>query len=281
MHKQFLITTGIVITSSFLLAGCQPNNGRDIKASEFATDSAYSIGSQTDFTSDPTISSQAGTLNLQDGSTSTNESVSLQLQQQNAQNQQAKQPQNQASQQRTNTASTQSEVGSTEGPNMSVKTQADFKNIDANQVTLKTNKGDIVLELYPDKAPVTVANFLDLVDSGYYDGIAFHRVIENFMAQFGDPLTKQPGQEALWGTGGPGYTIPDEFDPSLRHDKAGVLSMANRGPNTGGSQLFITYEPTPWLDDKHAVFGQVTSGMDVVEQITVGDVITSATYQKN
>lgn len=161
----------------------------------------------------------------------------------------------------------------------SVKTLQDFEPITATQATLTTTKGDITFELYPDKAPVTVANFLNLAQSGYYDEIVFHRVIPDFMAQVGDPLTKDAAQQALWGTGGPGYTIPDEFGEGLAHDSAGIVSMANAGPNTGGSQFFITYEATPWLDGKHAVFGKVTSGLDVLEQIEVGDKILSVSYQ--
>lgn len=161
----------------------------------------------------------------------------------------------------------------------SMKTLADFETIEATQVTLQTTKGAITFEVYPDKVPLTVQNFLNLAKDGYYDGIVFHRVIEDFMAQAGDPLTKEEGQEAAWGTGGPGYVIADEFDESLRHDAPGVVSMANRGPNTGGSQFFITYEATPWLDGKHAVFGKVTEGMDVLNQIEVGDVIEKVTFE--
>lgn len=159
------------------------------------------------------------------------------------------------------------------------KTMADFKQIDSKNVTFETTKGEVVFELFTEKAPLTTTNFLNLVDEGFYDGIVFHRVEPGFVVQFGDPLTKQEGSEALWGTGGPGYTIADEFDPELRHNQAGILSMANRGPDTGGSQLFITLDETSFLDDKHAVLGRVTEGMDVVEQITVGDKILSATHQ--
>jgi cyclophilin family peptidyl-prolyl cis-trans isomerase len=125
---------------------------------------------------------------------------------------------------------------------------------------------------------LTAQNFLNLAKSGFYNGIVFHRVIPNFMAQVGDPLTKEPGMEAQWGTGGPGYVIKDEFDAALKHDGPGVVSMANAGPNTGGSQFFITHEATPWLDGKHAVFGKVTSGMDVVLSLTQGDKIISVSY---
>lgn len=155
----------------------------------------------------------------------------------------------------------------------------EFEPIEAKQVTLETTKGTIVLELYRDKAPLTTLNFLNLIKQGFYDGIIFHRVIPDFMAQVGDPLTKEPGKEALWGTGGTDYVIADEFGEGLKHDSEGILSMANAGPNTGGSQIFITYGPQPHLDGRHAVFGKVTKGMDVLRQITVGDKITKATYQ--
>lgn len=130
----------------------------------------------------------------------------------------------------------------------------------------ETTKGTFKIELFEDKAPKTAKNFIDLVNKGFYNGIIFHRVIDGFMIQSGDPNGN--------GTGGPGYTIPDEFHPSLKHDSAGVLSMANRGPNTGGSQFFITLAPTPWLDNKHAIFGKVTEGLDVVKAI--GKVKTGA-----
>lgn len=128
--------------------------------------------------------------------------------------------------------------------------------------TIETEYGNIEVELFVDKAPQTVENFVTLAKKGYYDGLLFHRVIPNFMIQTGDPEGT--------GAGGPGYTIPDEFHPELKHD-AGVLSMANRGPNTGGSQFFITEVPTPWLDGKHAIFGKVISGMDVVQKIAHAD----------
>ena len=159
------------------------------------------------------------------------------------------------------------------------KELSDFKVIDATQAVFETTKGTLVMDLYRDKAPLTTANFLNLIDEGFYDGIVFHRVIPGFMAQVGDPLTKDPSKEAMWGTGGPKYKIMDEFDPELRHDSAGILSMANSGPNTGGSQIFITYEATPHLDDVHAVFGKLVEGMDVLESITKGDKITKASYR--
>lgn len=129
--------------------------------------------------------------------------------------------------------------------------------------TMKTDKGDIVLELFADKTPVTVNNFVFLAREGFYDGVIFHRVIADFMAQGGDPTGR--------GTGGPGYRFQDEFHPSLRHDKPGILSMANAGPGTNGSQFFITHIPTPWLDGKHSVFGQVIGGMDVLMSIPPRD----------
>ena len=124
---------------------------------------------------------------------------------------------------------------------------------------MKTNHGDIEIELFEDKAPLTTKNFIDLIEKGYYDGLTFHRVIDGFMIQGGCPQGT--------GTGGPGYKIRDEFHPELRHDAAGVLSMANAGPNSGGSQFFITLAATPWLDNKHAVFGKVVKGLDVVQKI--------------
>jgi cyclophilin family peptidyl-prolyl cis-trans isomerase len=123
----------------------------------------------------------------------------------------------------------------------------------------ETSLGSFSIELYEDKAPVTTKNFIDLAEKNFYDGVIFHRVIKGFMIQGGDPTGT--------GRGGPGHTIKDEFHRELRHDAAGVLSMANSGPDTGGSQFFITLAPTPWLDGKHAVFGRVTGGMDVVEKI--------------
>ena len=141
-----------------------------------------------------------------------------------------------------------------------------------------TEKGEILARLEHDRAPLTVANFVGLAegeikneakDQGepFYDGLLFHRVIEDFMVQGGDPQGK--------GTGGPGYRFPDEFHPELRHDGPGTLSMANAGPDTNGSQFFITHVATPWLDDKHSVFGQVLEGQAVVDEIESGDKIES------
>jgi cyclophilin family peptidyl-prolyl cis-trans isomerase len=127
----------------------------------------------------------------------------------------------------------------------------------------KTERGDIVVELYADRAPLTVENFVSLARAGFYDGTTFHRVIGGFMAQGGDPTGT--------GTGGPGYQFGDEFHPSLRHDGPGVLSMANAGPGTNGSQFFLTYGPTPHLDNKHSVFGKVTEGMDVLNSLRERD----------
>ena len=121
------------------------------------------------------------------------------------------------------------------------------------------NGGIIKAELYPDVAPITVENFISLIERNFFDGLIFHRVIDNFMIQGGDPAGN--------GTGGPGYTIKDEFSSKLLHDGPGVISMANRGPNTGGSQFFITLRECKWLDGKHAVFGKVSKGMDVVYKI--------------
>ncbi|MBN1475784.1 peptidylprolyl isomerase [Candidatus Sumerlaeota bacterium] len=127
------------------------------------------------------------------------------------------------------------------------------------QITMETTEGTIEIELFDDLVPKTTANFRTLVEKGYYDGLLFHRVIPQFMIQGGCPKGT--------GTGGPGYTFEDEFHPDLKHDRPGILSMANAGPNTNGSQFFITTVPTPWLDGRHSVFGQVVEGMDVVTAI--------------
>ncbi len=128
---------------------------------------------------------------------------------------------------------------------------------------LHTDKGVITLKLHAQKAPRTVNNFVFLAREGFYDGVIFHRVIADFMAQGGDPTGT--------GTGGPGYNFGDEFDPSLKHDGPGVLSMANAGPGTNGSQFFITHVATPWLDGKHSVFGKVSDGLDVLLSIPPRD----------
>ncbi len=137
------------------------------------------------------------------------------------------------------------------------------------KATIKTNKGDINLNLTDDKTPITVANFVNLVKNGFYNDLSFHRVIPDFMIQGGCPIGT--------GTGGPGYKFEDEFDASLKHDKPGVLSMANAGPGTNGSQFFVTHVATPWLDGKHSVFGEVVSAADqeVVNSIVAGDSIST------
>jgi len=135
------------------------------------------------------------------------------------------------------------------------------------QVSMKTNKGVIVIDLIPDKAPLTVANFVNLSLRKYYDGLTFHRVIANFMIQGGDPTGT--------GRGGPGYKFKDECVPELKFDKPGYLAMANAGPNTNGSQFFITHVPTPHLNGKHTIFGVVKEGQDVVNAIRQGDKIES------
>src|SRR5918997_5233946 len=129
--------------------------------------------------------------------------------------------------------------------------------------TLRTEKGPIRIRLFAEKAPETVNNFVFLARDGYFDGTTFHRVIKDFMVQGGDPTGT--------GTGGPGYQIRDEFHEDLKHDRPGILSMANAGPNTGGSQFFITYASTPWLDGRHAVFGEVVEGMDTVYAVRERD----------
>jgi len=135
------------------------------------------------------------------------------------------------------------------------------------KATIKTNKGEISLRLFADLTPITVANFVNLARRGFYNGLKFHRVIEDFMIQGGCPYGT--------GTGGPGYKFEDEFVPELKHDKPGILSMANSGPNTNGSQFFITHIPTPWLDGKHSVFGEVLGpqDQDAVNSIKQNDVI--------
>ena len=135
----------------------------------------------------------------------------------------------------------------------------------AYTATIQTNRGNIEIDLYADKVPNTVNNFVALARDGFYDGISFHRVIADFMVQSGDPTGS--------GRGGPGYKFHDEFHPELVHDGPGVLSMANAGPNTNGSQFYITHVATNWLDNKHSVFGKVRSGQDVVDAIQQGDVM--------
>jgi cyclophilin family peptidyl-prolyl cis-trans isomerase len=129
--------------------------------------------------------------------------------------------------------------------------------------TFKTDKGDIVVRLFADMVPRTVNNFVFLAREGFYDNTIFHRVINDFMVQGGDPTGT--------GMGGPGYKFADEFHPTLRHNRPGLLSMANAGPGTNGSQFFLTHVPTPWLDNKHSIFGEITSGMDVLLSIPERD----------
>lgn len=137
--------------------------------------------------------------------------------------------------------------------------------------TIETPRGTIKLELFADKTPKTVANFEKLAKSGFYDGLTFHRVIADFMIQGGCPLGT--------GTGGPGYQFEDEFHPDLKHSDPGILSMANSGPNTNGSQFFITHVPCSWLNGKHTVFGKVLEGQDVVDSIQQGDKMTKVTVE--
>jgi peptidyl-prolyl cis-trans isomerase B (cyclophilin B) len=139
--------------------------------------------------------------------------------------------------------------------------------------TIHTTKGDIKLNLFPDKTPITVLSFVNLSKRGYYDGLTFHRVIPDFMIQGGCPIGS--------GTGGPGYNFKDEFSSDLRHDKPGILSMANAGPSTNGSQFFITHVPTPWLNNKHSIFGAVVDSQDqeVVNSIIAKDKINSITIE--
>lgn len=142
-------------------------------------------------------------------------------------------------------------------PSMTIDTQK------AYTAVFHTDKGDIKVRLHADKVPNTVNNFVFLCRQEFYDSTSFHRVIKDFMAQGGDPTAT--------GSGGPGYRFADEFHPKLRHDKPGILSMANAGPNTNGSQFFITHVPTPWLDNKHSVFGEVVEGLEVLLSIPERD----------
>ncbi|HNU03223.1 MAG TPA: peptidylprolyl isomerase [Anaerolineae bacterium] len=139
--------------------------------------------------------------------------------------------------------------------------------------TIATNRGNIVIELYPQQAPKTVNNFVFLARQGFYDGVTFHRVIRDFMIQGGDPTGM--------GTGGPGYRFEDEVRNNTLKHEMGVLSMANAGPNTNGSQFFITHSPQPHLNGKHTVFGKVTNGMNVVNSIRQGDVMTAVTIDES
>jgi cyclophilin family peptidyl-prolyl cis-trans isomerase len=142
-------------------------------------------------------------------------------------------------------------------PGMVIDTDANY------EAVIKTAKGDIRLKLFADQAPQTVNNFVFLANQGYYDGTTFHRVLENFMAQAGDPSGT--------GAGDPGYAFADETDNGLKFDRPGLLAMANSGPNTNGSQFFITYEPTPWLDGNHTIFGELIDGADVLDSLNLRD----------
>lgn len=148
---------------------------------------------------------------------------------------------------------------------MVIASTASATDIQDIPIVIHTNKGDIHLTVFASKTPVTAASFLNLAKRGFYDGLTFHRVIADFMIQGGDPTGT--------GAGGPGYRFEDEVNTGLKHDKPGILSMANAGPGTNGSQFFITHVPTPWLDGKHTVFGEVTKGQDVVNAIKQGDTI--------
>ncbi|MFT5526912.1 MAG: peptidyl-prolyl cis-trans isomerase B (cyclophilin B) [Pirellulaceae bacterium] len=161
-------------------------------------------------------------------------------------------------------------VGSVAALNIDSAAAEELKDV---RVKISTSAGNLEAVLYASKTPITVANFCNLAKRKYYDGIIFHRVIADFMAQVGDPLTKQPGKEGRWGTGGPGYTFGDEFRDDLRHDSIGVLSMANAGPRTNGSQIFITHLATPHLNNRHTVFGKITKGNDILLKIVRGDKI--------
>jgi peptidylprolyl isomerase len=141
-------------------------------------------------------------------------------------------------------------------------THAQETNVKSSIVVFETNQGNVELTLYPDKAPKTVENFVGLVKKGYYNGLIFHRVIKGFMIQGGDPTGTGTGGESLWGS-----DFADEINSSLSFDKAGILAMANRGPNTNGSQFFITTVPTPWLNGHHTIFGYVSTGYDAVAKI--------------
>jgi cyclophilin family peptidyl-prolyl cis-trans isomerase len=170
-----------------------------------------------------------------------------------------------------------------EDKKLAMLTQPPEGGINGLYADMVTNKGKIRIKLEFKKTPLTVANFVGLAEGTknssrnkgvkFYDGLTFHRVIDNFMIQGGDPLGT--------GRGGPGYKFPDEFDPSLKHDSPGILSMANSGPNTNGSQFFITHKATPWLNGKHTVFGKVVTGLDVVNKIEKGDKIISITIIRN
>ncbi len=150
---------------------------------------------------------------------------------------------------------------------VTTKAAEEPKTVNDIKIILHTNKGDIEGTIFASQVPITAANFLNLARKGYYNGLTFHRVIPDFMIQGGDPTAT--------GMGGPGYKFADEIVPALKHNKPGIFSMANAGPGTNGSQFFITHVPTPHLDGKHTVFGEVTKGQDVVNKIEKGDKITT------
>lgn len=152
----------------------------------------------------------------------------------------------------------------------------DLLKLEENEILvskINTSMGNIDIELFPNEVPKTVENFVGLAEKGYYDGIIFHRIIDNFMIQGGDPTGTGSGGESFFGD-----SFEDEFSDELRHDQPGILSMANAGPNTNGSQFFITLTATPWLDGKHSVFGKVINGLDIVKSI--GKVATSKPFDK-
>lgn len=152
-------------------------------------------------------------------------------------------------------------------PEMQIDPEKDYT------VNMETTKGTIEIKLYPEYAPITVNNFVFLTREGFYDGVTFHRVIDNFVIQGGDPTGT--------GRGGPGYRFPDEFEGNPLKHGTGFLSMANAGPGTNGSQFFITHSPQPHLDGRHTVFGEVTNGMDVVNSIQQGDMMKSVTVTES
>ena len=165
---------------------------------------------------------------------------------------------------------TTSSPGTNENSNQNNNIITTMPTSSATQATIFTNLGNFTVEFFTDDAPETIANFVKLVQDGFYDNTKFHRVIKNFMIQGGDPLSKDDSMKAQWGTGGPGYKFADEFN---NHKLVkGSLAMANSGPNTNGSQFFIvTAEATPWLDGKHTNFGRIIEGMDVVEKIEAAE----------
>ncbi len=165
------------------------------------------------------------------------------------------------------TTSSSSKNSNVTNTNNTMNNSAQTTSEKRTEVMLNTNRGAITIELFTDTMPITTANFLKLARSGFYDGVKFHRVIDGFMIQGGDPLTKDDAQKVRWGTGGPGYTIPDEFAKGLSNTR-GTLSMANAGANTGGSQFFINTADNTFLDGKHPVFGRVISGMEVIDEIS-------------